>query len=62
MDVGTALGFYTILASKHVGSKGKAIAIEAQHESFEMLNRWMMLLKYWINAVYSKETKDLLQL
>jgi precorrin-6B methylase 2 len=39
VDVGTALGFYTILASKHVGSKGKVIAIEAQHESFEMLNR-----------------------
>jgi precorrin-6B methylase 2 len=39
VDVGTALGFYTILASKHVGSKGKVIAIEDQHESFEMLNR-----------------------
>jgi precorrin-6B methylase 2 len=29
IDVGTAFGFYTILASKRVGQQGKVIAIEA---------------------------------
>jgi FkbM family methyltransferase len=62
IDVGAAFGFYTILASKRVGPSGKVIAIEAQHDSFEMLNCNTKLnrltnittLNY---AVYSKETK-----
>jgi FkbM family methyltransferase len=62
VDVGAAFGFYTILASKRVGSNGKVIAIEAQHDSFEMLNRNIKLNRLTnvitLNcAVYSKETK-----
>ena len=62
VDVGGAFGFYTILASKRVGSRGKVIAIEAQHDSFEMLNRNIKLNRLTnvitLNcAVYSKETK-----
>ena len=62
VDVGAAFGFYTILASKRVGSRGKVIAIEAQHDSFEMLNRNIKLNRLTnvitLNcAVHSKETK-----
>jgi FkbM family methyltransferase len=38
IDVGAAFGFYTIISSMNVGSKGKIVAIEAQPDSFEMLN------------------------
>ena len=62
VDIGAAFGFYTILGAKRVGAKGKVVAIEAQPDSFEMLNRNIKLnqltniipLNY---AVYSKETK-----
>jgi FkbM family methyltransferase len=62
VDVGSAFGFYTILSSKLVGLKGKVVAIEAQPESFEMLNRNIKLnglanvitLNY---AVYSKKSR-----
>jgi FkbM family methyltransferase len=39
IDVGAAFGFYTILSSRKVGPRGKVLAIEAQSDSFEMLNR-----------------------
>src|SRR5215208_4309523 len=62
VDIGAAFGFYTIIAAKRVSTKGKVIAIEAQHDSFKMLNRNIKLnrlnnvipLNY---AVYSRETK-----
>jgi FkbM family methyltransferase len=38
IDVGAAFGFYTLISSMKVGSKGKIVAIEAQPDSFEMLN------------------------
>ena len=62
VDIGAAFGFYTILASKMIGSKGKVIAIEPQPESFQMLNSNIKLNKLsnvtTLNyAVYSNETK-----
>jgi FkbM family methyltransferase len=39
VDVGAAFGFYTLISSMKVGSPGKIVAIEAQPDSFEMLNR-----------------------
>ncbi len=62
VDIGAAFGFYTIISSKRVGTNGKVVAIEAQHDSFKMLNRNIKLnqltnvitLNY---AAYSKETK-----
>jgi FkbM family methyltransferase len=61
IDVGAAFGFYTILASKRVGQQGRVVAIEAQPDSFEMLNRNIKLNKLanivTLNyAVYSKKT------
>jgi FkbM family methyltransferase len=61
IDVGAHIGKYTIIASKHVGEIGKVIALEADPENYEMLNRNIKLngstnvipLNY---AVYSKET------
>jgi FkbM family methyltransferase len=62
VDVGAHVGRYTIIASKRVGSSGKVIAIEAEPNNFEMLNRNIQLnrlanvttLNY---AAFSKETK-----
>jgi FkbM family methyltransferase len=62
VDVGAAFGFYTILSSKSVGLNGKVVAIEAQPDSFEMLNQNIKLnglanvitLNY---AVYSKKSR-----
>ena len=45
IDVGAAFGFYTILASKQVGHSGKVIAIEAQPDIFNLLNRNIKLNK-----------------
>ena len=39
VDIGAAFGFYTILSSKRIGLNGKVVAIEAQPNSFEMLNQ-----------------------
>jgi FkbM family methyltransferase len=62
IDIGAAFGFYTILASKMIGPKGKVIAIEPQPESFQMLNSNIKLnklnnVKTLNYAVYSNETK-----
>ncbi len=38
IDVGTAFGIYTMIASKKVGSYGKIVAIEPQPKIFKMLN------------------------
>jgi FkbM family methyltransferase len=62
VDIGAHIGHYTIIASKRVGMYGKVVAIEANPDNFEMLNRNIKLnqltniisLNY---AVYSKETK-----
>ena len=62
IDVGAAFGFYTIMASKRVGQQGRVVAIEAQPDSFEMLNKNIRLnnlaniltLNY---AAYSEKTK-----
>ena len=62
VDVGAAFGFYTILSSKRVGLNGKVVAIEAQPDSYEILNQNIKLnrlanvitLNY---AAYSKESK-----
>jgi FkbM family methyltransferase len=39
LDVGAHIGKYTIISSKRVGPAGKVIAIEADPENFDMLNR-----------------------
>ena len=62
VDIGAAFGFYTILASRMVGQKGRVIAIEPQPESFQMLNSNIKLnklsnVKTLNYAVYSNETK-----
>jgi FkbM family methyltransferase len=62
VDIGAAFGFYTMLSSKRVGLKGKVVAIEAQPDSFEMLNQNIKLnrlanvitLSY---AAYSKKSR-----
>jgi FkbM family methyltransferase len=62
IDIGAHIGLYTIIGAKRVGAQGKVVAIEADPENFEMLNRNIKLnqltnvipLNY---AVYSKETK-----
>ncbi|HEX2230594.1 MAG TPA: FkbM family methyltransferase [Nitrososphaeraceae archaeon] len=62
IDIGAHIGLYTIIGAKRVGTQGKVVAIEADPENFEMLNRNIKLnqltnvipLNY---AVYSKETK-----
>jgi FkbM family methyltransferase len=45
IDVGAAFGFYTILASKRVGQRGRVVAIEPQPDSFEMLKKNIKLNK-----------------
>ncbi len=62
IDVGAAFGFYTIMASKRVGQHGRVVAIEAQPDSFDMLNKNIKLNKLTniigLNyAVYSRKTK-----
>jgi FkbM family methyltransferase len=62
VDIGAHIGHYTIIASKRIGMYGKVVAIEANPDNFEMLNRNIKLnqltniisLNY---AVYSKDTK-----
>jgi FkbM family methyltransferase len=39
VDVGAHIGLYSITGSKRVGPKGKVIAIEADPDNFEILNR-----------------------
>jgi FkbM family methyltransferase len=39
LDVGAHIGKYTIISSKRVGPAGKVIAIEADPENFDILNR-----------------------
>ena len=62
IDVGAHIGPYTLKASKRVGLNGKIIAIEADPENFDILNRNIQLNKLTnviaLNyAVYSKEDK-----
>lgn len=65
VDIGAHMGRYTITSSKHVGPRGKVIAVEAHPYNFKLLqrNRWLNGLTNvtTINcAVYSK--KDRLKL
>ena len=62
IDVGAHIGPYTLKASKRVGLNGKIIAIEADPENFDILNRNIQLNKLTnviaLNyAAYSKEDK-----
>ena len=62
IDVGAHIGPYTLKASKRVGLNGKVIAIEADPENFDILNRNIQLNKLTnviaLNyAAYSKEDK-----
>src|SRR5215211_1780142 len=62
IDIGAHMGRYTIISSKRVGTEGKVVAIEADPDNFEMLNRNIKLNQLTniipVNyAVYSKETK-----
>jgi FkbM family methyltransferase len=62
IDVGAYIGLYTIIASKRVGENGKVVAIEADPDNFDLLNRNIQLNKLSnviaLNyAVYSKEKK-----
>ena len=62
VDVGAHVGHYTLISSKRVGQNGKVVAIEADPDNFEMLNRNIKLngltnvipLNY---AVYSEVVK-----
>src|SRR5919108_2279201 len=60
IDVGAHIGKYTLIASKRVGPNGKVVAIEADPDNFDALNRNIQLNKLSnviaLNyAVYSKE-------
>jgi FkbM family methyltransferase len=62
VDVGAHIGPYSIIASKCVGTNGKVVAIEADPDNFDLLNRNIQLNKLSnvmaLNyAVYSKEKK-----
>src|SRR5919107_2152831 len=62
VDIGAHIGLYTIITSKRVSPNGKIIAIEANPDNFEMLNRNVKLNQLTnvttLNcAVYSQETK-----
>jgi FkbM family methyltransferase len=62
IDVGAHIGPYTLKTSKRVGSNGKVVAIEADPENFNILNRNIQLNKFTnviaLNyAAYSKESK-----
>jgi len=62
IDVGAHIGPYTLKAAKRVGLNGKVIAIEADPENFDILNRNIQLNKLTnviaLNyAAYSKEDK-----
>jgi FkbM family methyltransferase len=62
VDVGAHIGRYALIGSKRVGPSGKVVAIEANPDNFNMLNRNvklnqltnMLTLNY---AVFSEETK-----
>ena len=62
VDVGAHIGRYALISSKRVGPSGKVVAIEANPDNFNMLNRNvklnqltnMLTLNY---AVFSEETK-----
>jgi FkbM family methyltransferase len=62
VDVGAHIGAYTIMASKHVGEKGKVIAIEADPANFKILER-NIKLNHLTNvialniAAFSNQTK-----
>ena len=62
VDIGAHIGRYTLIASKRIGTNGKVISIEADPNSFEILNLNIQLNKL-INvtalnfAAFSKETK-----
>jgi FkbM family methyltransferase len=62
VDIGAHIGRYTIIASKRVGANGKVIAIEADPNNFEILNRNVQLnrlenITTMNYAAFSKETK-----
>ncbi|MGH9999923.1 MAG: FkbM family methyltransferase, partial [Nitrososphaeraceae archaeon] len=62
IDVGAHIGPYTLKTSKRVGLNGKVVAIEADPENFNILNRNIQLNKFTnviaLNyAAYSKEDK-----
>jgi FkbM family methyltransferase len=62
IDIGAHIGHYTIIASKRVGLNGQVVAIEADPNNFEMLNRNIELNKLTnviaLNyAVYSRPAK-----
>ena len=62
VDVGAHIGKYTIIASKRVGPNGKVVAIEADPDNFDLLNRNIRLNKLsnvvTLNyAVYSKKER-----
>jgi FkbM family methyltransferase len=62
VDVGAHIGRYTLIASKRVAVNGRIVAIEANPNNFEMLNKNVKLNKLTnvtsLNcAVYSEETK-----
>jgi FkbM family methyltransferase len=62
VDVGAHVGRYTLIASKRVGLNGRVIAIEANPDNFQMLNRNVKLNQLTnvtsLNcAIYSQETK-----
>src|SRR3712207_4401965 len=62
VDVGAHIGSYTIVSSKKVGQLGKVVAIEADPNNFDMLNRNIHLNKLTNvvalnSAAYSKEDR-----
>ena len=62
IDIGAHIGPYTLMTSRRVGLNGKVVAIEADPENFDILNRNIQLNKLTnvvaLNyAAYSKEGK-----
>jgi FkbM family methyltransferase len=62
VDLGAHIGKYTIIASKRVGPNGKVVAIEADPDNFDLLNRNIRLNKLsnvvTLNyAVYSEKKR-----
>ena len=61
VDVGAAFGFYTILASRCVGSSGKVISMEPQPDIFDLLKKNILLnniknVAALNHALYSSKT------
>jgi hypothetical protein len=54
VDVGAHYGRYTLIAAKRIGPKGKVIAIEADPQNFDMLNKNIKLNEFSTDNVITQ--------